>query len=452
MLRRLALLAGLTLSLSLPHLAHAQAPVDADVLLVGGTILDGSGGPGTAGGVAIRGDRIVAVGTFQPGKIGRTIDCRGLVVAPGFIDLHNHSDQPILGEKTRVAVNYLSQGCTTMVTGNCGSGHVKVGEFYAKLEKNGTGTNIVHLLPQGSIRNAVLGEVNRAPSDEELDKMRKLVDDGMKEGAWGITSGLIYVPSAYANVDELSELAKVVAGHGGIYASHIRNESEGLLDAIEEALEIGRRSGTSVHISHFKASGPTNWGAVRAAAHRIEQARRQGQTVTADQYPYIASSTSLAATVLSSGDREGGNEGLLKRLNDPEQAEKLRAQIARSLARKGKLQIAAYKPKPAWVGKVLTDIAETEQKEPADIAVEILQNGGAAIVNFGMSEEDVRFVMTLPWVATASDGRAFLPNADRPHPRSYGTFPRKIGLYAIQEKVVSPAHAIRSSSGLPAEI
>jgi N-acyl-D-aspartate/D-glutamate deacylase len=452
MLRRLALLAPLTLSLALAQVADAQAPVDADVLLAGGTILDGAGGPGIAGDLAIRGDRIVAVGKFQTGKIGRTIDCRGLVVAPGFIDLHNHSDQPILGEKTRAAVNYLSQGCTTMVTGNCGSGHFKVGEFYAKLDKNGTGTNIVHLLPQGSIRNAVLGEVNRAATDEELEKMQALVDAGMKEGAWGITSGLIYVPSAYANVDELSELAKVAAAHGGIYASHIRNESERLLDAIEEALEIGRRSGAPVHISHFKASGPDNWGAVRAAAHRIEQARRQGQTVTADQYPYIASSTSLAATVLSSGDREGGNDGLHKRLADPEEGQKLRERIARSLARKGKLQIAAYKPKPAWVGKILTDIAEAEQKEPADIAVEILQNGGAAIVNFGMSEEDVRFVMALPWVATASDGAAKIEDGTKPHPRSFGTFTRKLGVYAIQEKIVPLAQAVRSSSGLPADI
>jgi N-acyl-D-amino-acid deacylase len=433
-------------------LAADEKPVSADLLLRGGTLLDGSGEKGVGGDLAVTGDKIVAVGKFPQGKFRRVIDCQGLVIAPGFIDLHNHSDEPILQPKTRPAANYLTQGCTTMVTGNCGGGHVDVGDFLAKLEKQGCGTNIVHLVPHGSLRAKVMGRVQRAPTPTELKKMLALVERGMKDGAWGMSTGLIYVPSVYAETDEIIALAKVVAAHGGIYASHIRGESETLLDAIDEALRIGKEAKLPVHVSHFKASGRPYWGSIRIAAKRIEEARAAGQRVTADQYPYIASSTSLSATVLPSWALEGGEKEMIARLKDPTQSAKIRATIVEKLKVNDRIQLAACKSKPEWNGKLLADIAKSEGRDAAGLAIDILLQGGSQIVNFGMSEEDVRFAMQLPWVATASDGAAKIDDGTRPHPRSFGTFTRKLGLYAVGEKVITLEQAVRASSGLPADI
>jgi N-acyl-D-aspartate/D-glutamate deacylase len=237
-----------------------------------------------------------------------------------------------------------------------------------------------------------------------------------------------------------------------LYASHIRNEGGGLLDAVREALEIGRRAELPVHVSHFKASGREAWGSIRAAAELIEQARKGGQRVTADQYPYIASSTSLEAMVIPTWAREGGRKELIARLDDEKQGSKLRNEIAEKLEGRNRMVIASYKKRPEWVGKSVDEIAASEQRPAVDIVVEITRAGGASAVSFGMNEEDVRFAMQLPWVATASDGSAKLPDADRPHPRSFGTFSRKIGRYALAEKVVTLAAAVRSSSGLPADI
>ena len=277
----------------------------------------------------------------------------------------------------------------------------------------------------------------------------------MQDGVWGMSTGLIYVPGSYTQTAELTEIAKVVARHGGLYASHIRNEGKDLLGAVNEALEIGKGSGARVHISHFKSSGRESWGLIRNAAAHIELAQRSGQKVTADQYPYIASSTSLEAMVVPTWAREGGDKGLQQRLNTPEQLKKIRKAILADLALRGPetpIKIARYSKQPAWNGQSLEEIATQEKREVVDIVLEICRNGGAAAVSFGMHEEDVRFAMQLPWVATASDGRAYLPGADRPHPRSYGTFSRKIGYYALQQQVLPLSQAIRSATGLPADI
>ena len=436
-----------------PQAAKAKpSPVDADLLLEGGLIVDGSGGKPYRGDVAIRGDRIVAVGRFPVGKVKRQIDCRNLVVTPGYIDLHNHSDYSILEKPSNQAANYLTQGCTTIVTGNCGSGQWQVARYLEQLEKQGAGVNVVHLLPHGTIRARVMGSVRREANAEELTRMGKLIEQGMQEGAWGMSTGLIYVPGAYADTNELVYLACIVARYGGIYASHIRNESATLLDAVEEALEIGRRAQLPVHISHFKVMGRPYWGSVRIAAHRIEQARRHGLRVTADQYPYIASSTSLSAMLLPSAMREGGTRALQRRLRDPAQREKARLLITQALKLRDRIQIAGYDPHPEWAGKTLRQIARELKRTPEDVALEIFLNGDAAAVNFGMSEQDVRWVMQLPWVATASDGKARVPAKAKPHPRSYGTFSRKIGYYCLREKVLPLQQAVRSSSGLPADI
>jgi N-acyl-D-aspartate/D-glutamate deacylase len=274
----------------------------------------------------------------------------------------------------------------------------------------------------------------------------------MRAGAWGMATGLIYIPGAYSKIDELAALTEVVGRHGGIYASHIRSEDSALLDAVAEAIEIGRRGKAPVHISHFKASGKPYWGTLRAAAKLVEDARAAGHRVTADQYPYIASSTSLEAMLLPDWAREGSREDVSKRLADPDQLARMKPAIQRALDERPHIRVVSYKPKPQYAGRALHEIAAEENRPIIDIAVEVIREDHPSAINFGMSEEDVRFAMQLPWVATASDGSVKSASGDMVHPRSFGTFPRKIGLYAVREKVLSLEQAVRSATGLPADI
>jgi N-acyl-D-aspartate/D-glutamate deacylase len=422
---------------------------EADVLIRGGLVYDGTAAEARRADVAIRGDRIVAAGAAK-----RVIDADGKIVCPGFIDLHTHSDTEILQEGLRENTSYVTQGCSTIVTGNCGGGQLDVAAYFAALEKNGAGTNVAHLVPHNAVRQEAMGgSFNRLPTPAELDAMKALVARGMEAGAFGISTGLIYTPGTYAKTDELAALAE--AARGGLYASHIRSEGDDLTGAVAEAIEIGRRSGAPVHISHFKASGPPNWGKVKEAAALVERARAEGRRVTADQYPYVASSTSLAAMVIPTWAREGKQEDLIKRLDDPEAGPKIRAAIVRAFAERGggdTIKIAGFKADPSYNGRSIAELARATGREPADVAIDIQRRGGAGAVSFGMCDADVEFVMTRDYVATASDGSSKRPDGTVPHPRSYGTFPRKIGLYALEKKVLPLGQAVRSCTGLPASI
>jgi predicted amidohydrolase YtcJ len=426
-----------------------------EVVLRGGLLIDGTGAPGRRADVLIRGERIAAVGWVEPADGARVVDVSGLVVAPGFIDLHTHSDEALTKPRTRANRNYLRQGVTTVVTGNCGGGPVDVGAYFQGLGRHGVGTNVIHLIPQGSLRREVLGTADVPADADALARMTRLVERGMADGAWGISSGLIYVPSRYADRAELTALAAVVARRGGLYASHIRDEGEHLMDAIDEALAIGRDAGLPVHISHLKASGRANWGKVAEACARIERARAEGQAVTADQYPYTASSTSLGAMVVPDWALRGTAEDFRRIAGDPVQGPRLRAHIARELAERDEgasIRIARFTPNPAYAGRSLVEIARAGGTTPLDVVLAIQGHGGAQAISFGMSEDDVRYVMAKPYVATASDGSAHDPgHGDRPHPRAYGTFPRKVR-YALDERVLTLEEAIRSCSGLPAEV
>ncbi|TVP96163.1 MAG: D-aminoacylase [Planctomycetaceae bacterium] len=423
-----------------------------DIVLRSGTIHRGDGSEPFVGHVGIRDGKIVTIATDGDLQGELEIDCRGLVIAPGFIDLHNHSDQPILKRDTRSNANYLLQGCTTIVTGNCGGGHVDVAKYFADLDANGAGTHVAHLLPQGSLRRQVMGSSRRDATAEEMAKMLELAERAMSDGAFGMSTGLIYVPGTFTPTEELIAIAQVVARHGGIYASHIRNEGAALLESIDEAVRIGREAGLPVHVSHLKASGKSNWGSLRLAIQRIEEARQSGTVVTADQYPYAASSTSMEATLFPAWSRDGGDAGLRKRLEDPETSARIREEVAKKLGDSSRIQLVSCGYDRAWIGKSIAEIAVLTEMEPADVAMKIQRNGGAAVINFGMSEDDMRSAMPVPWVATASDGGAKVPSASRPHPRSFGTFPRKIGYYALEEGLLPLAAAIRSCSSLPAEI
>jgi N-acyl-D-amino-acid deacylase len=436
-------------------LAPAADPVQADVVLRGGTVHDGSGKPSVVADVAIKGDRIVAVGSFAVVGSPRVIDVGGMVVAPGFIDLHTHSDTSLTLPATRPNLNYLFQGVTLAVTGNCGSGPTDVAAHFKKLDEEPPGSNVIHQVPHNSVRQRVMQNANRVPTADELRKMEELVDRAMRDGCYGLSTGLIYNPGTYSKTDELIALAKVAARHGGFYASHIRDEGGGVLSAVEEALMIGREAKLPVHISHLKASGKKVWGKAGDIVALIQQARDKGQAVTADQYPYEASSTSLRATLVPAQFREGTEKEYVARLSDPEQGPRIRKALESAIdGRDGgkRLRVASYARNPAWNGKDLAAIAGQEKKTPLEIVLEIEKNGGASVVNFGMSEEDVRLIMKQPFVATASDGGGQTPGTTVPHPRSYGTFPRKIGRYAIEEKLITLEHAIRASSGLPADV
>ncbi|MHB1421718.1 MAG: N-acyl-D-amino-acid deacylase family protein [Gemmataceae bacterium] len=437
-------------------LVPGEPAIQADVVVRGATVYDGSGAAGVVGDVAIRGERIVAVGRFTVVGKPRILEGKGLAAAPGFLDLHTHSDYPLQRPATRANRCYLHQGVTTVVTGNCGAGPVDAAKYFHTLESGKIGTNVIHQVPHNDVRQRVMKNANRAPTADELRRMEELVDRAMKDGAWGLSTGLIYNPGTYAKTDELIALARVAARHGGFYASHIRDEGTGVLGAIDEALTIGRAAGLPVHISHLKASGRRAWGRAADEIALIEKARKSGQAVSADQYPYVASSTSLKATLIPISFREGSDKEYRARLSDAEQLARLRPFLERGIQSHldGKdIRIARYAPKPAWQGKDLAAIAASEQKPAADIVLEIERNDGAQIVIFSMNEEDVRLIMRQPFVATASDGASMLPSSDTvPHPRSYGCFPRKIGRYAIEDKILPLEQAIRSASGLPADI
>lgn len=445
----------MTFSASLVALTLLAAdPIAADLVMRGGTIYDGGDGEPTVGDVAIKDDRIVAVGKFDVAGSPREIDAKGLVIAPGFIDLHSHSDDPILEPKTRQNANFLTQGCTTVVTGNCGSGPVNVAAYYRQIDAQGAGTNVLHLVPHGSLRARAMGRENRPPSPAELAKMKELVAEGMRDGAWGMATGLIYVPGSFSKTDELVVLAEVVGQHGGIYASHIRNEGAELLESLDEILTIGREAKLPVHVSHIKVSGRANWGLAPDAIQKLRDARAAGQQVTADQYPYPASSTSLAATVIPAELRDW--EVLKAALDDSARAEKARGQIQAKIGGSDggeRIVIANFAKERSWQGKSIAAIAQETSRQPLDVVLDIMSRGGAQVVNFGMNEDEVRLFMREPFVATASDGSAqSLDSSAQPHPRSFGCFPRKIGHYAIEGKVLPLAQAIRSATGLPADI
>jgi N-acyl-D-amino-acid deacylase len=447
------------LGIGLVCLTASDLPrLEADYVIRDAILYDGGGNAGRQGNLAIKGDRILGVGQFDWTGKATIIDGSGLIVAPGFIDLHTHCDTgtpPITGPAGRANLCYLMQGVVTVVTGNCGTGPLDVADYYARLEKNRIGTNVLHQVPHNAVRQAVTGNVDRLPTADEMNKMKALVDRGMKEGAWGLSTGLYYNPGAYSRTEELIELAKVAAGHGGFYASHMRDEGTGVLGSIDEVLRIGREANLPVHISHLKAFGPRTWGKAADEIALILRARQSGMQVTADQYPYTASSTSLLAELVPPVFRQGKPEDFLARLNDPEKGPQVRAAIEQTmkLLKAGKsIRIAHYAANPSWQGKDLVTIAEQEKKPVIDVVLEILKHGGAQIVAFSMSEEDVRLIMKQPFVATASDGSSQVPGDTVPHPRSYGCFPRKIGRYAMEEKLLPLEAAIRSATGLPADI
>lgn len=455
-----------------------------DVLIVGGRVFDGTGNPWFYADIGISRDKIVFIGKVEKADAKITINASGLAVSPGFIDMHSHSDLELLVDGR--AISKVHQGVTLEVVGNCGSSAAPLNDFlkahmekfvlpefdwqikldwstmreyFDKLEKNGISVNVVSYVGHSTIRAYVMDFERREPSKTELEEMKKLVAEAMMDGAVGLSTGLIYPPSCYAKTDEIIELAKVVAKYGGIYASHIRGEGATLLEAVKEAIRIGEEAKIPVQISHFKASGKLNWGKVKDAAKIIEEARDRGVDVTADQYPYIASSTSLSA-LLPDWAHEGGAEKLLERLRDPENLAKIKAHLEGYLKREpdywDRIMISYLEKNRQFLGKTINEISKDLGLNPVDTVIKLLLDEECRVshISFGMCEEDVEFVMKIPWVMVGSDGSAVAPDGvlgkGKPHPRYYGTFPRVLGLYSRERKVISLEQAIRKMTYLPA--
>ena len=427
-----------------------------DVLIRGARVLDGTGNPWYRADVALQGDRIAAIGDLTDAVGTTEIDGTGLFLTPGFIDTHSHAGGGLATPGLSHARPLLAQGLTTILADPDGGGAVDLAVRKVELTRDGLGVNVGLQVSHGSIRREVMGTAGRLATAAELDRMRALVRAGMEEGAFGLSSGPFYVPGSYSDTHELVELSKVAAEYGGSYSSHIRDEasySVGLVAAVDELITVAREARIPVVWSHAKALGPTVWGFSNALVHRIDQARAEGLEVYADQYPYTASATGLSAALVPRWAQAGG--GFQERMSDPETRARIIEEMWENLARRGgadRIQFRSYGADPSIEGRTLDDLARENRLDAVGQALALMERGGVSIVSFNMHEDDVRTIMAQPWTMTASDGDLGPMGRGVSHPRSYGTFPRKIRQYVVQEGVIDLAVAIRSMTALPAQV
>ena len=434
----------------------ACSPAPYDVILRGGRVVDGTGSPPVVADVGVRNGLVAGVGDLGDAAAGTILDATGLYVAPGFIDTHSHAGPGLTTEELSHGEPLLAQGLTTVVVNPDGGGPVDLVEQRDDLAEEGLGVNVAQLVGHGSVRGQVMSSDDRAPTEGELDEMRALVRAGMEAGAWGLSSGTFYTPGSYSENSELIALARVAAEYGGIYTSHIRDESNytiGVLAAVEEVIDVSRQSGITGVVTHIKALGPPVWGSAAAMVERIEAARAEGLSVFADQYPYLASATGLSAALLPRWSQAGG--AFAERVADPGTRARIREAMVENLARRGgadRIQFRRFEADPSIEGRLLSDLAAERSADPIDVALELILQGGPSIVSFNMSEEDLLTLMTQEWTMTSSDGGLPLFGVGVPHPRSYGAFARKIGEFVFRNGVMSLEAAVRSMTALPAEV
>jgi N-acyl-D-aspartate/D-glutamate deacylase len=429
----------------------------ADVLIRNGFVYTGEATEPRVLDVVISGDTITYVGDDAASRFtaARTIEARGRIVAPGFIDPHTHPDTYIRSEDRSQRRNapWLMQGVTTIAIGVDGLGDPEVARQRAWFEERGVGTNLAPYVGFSRVRESVLGEAARAPSEQELDRMRRLVAKAMCEGAFGFSTGLFYAPQSFATRDEVVALAHEAAIRGGLYDTHQRDESSygiGLLASTREAIDIGRQAGLPVHIAHLKALGVDVHGKSKELVSMIEAARASGLDVTADQYPFIASGSSLQASLLPRWSVEGGRPELLRRLHDGATLQRVRAEMSENLRRRGGADSLLFNSVgQPWSGKTLAAMATAWKLEPVDAALRIIREAdddrADSVTSFNMSEEDVRRLMQQSWVVTGSDG-------SDGHPRQFATFPEKYARYVQRERALTTAEFIRRSTGATADI
>ncbi len=405
-------------------------------------VVDGSGNPWYQADIGTRGDTVAAIGNLRSATAKVTIDARGLVAAPGFIDIHTHARRGIFQDPA--AQNYIRQGVTTLIEGNDGSSPLPLAPFFEKLAAMKMAVNFGSFVGQGSIRQAVLGLENRKATPEEIEKMREITRRAMRDGALGLSTGLFYVPGNFTPTEEVVELAKVAAGFGGMYISHMRDEAAGVVDSVRETIRIGEEGGLPAQVTHHKIIGAANWGKSVDTLRLIEEARARGVDATIDAYPYTASSTGTAA-LFPQWSLAGGQKALLERLEAPGDRSKITAEIIQRIRfdRGGgdpkNIVMASCPFDPALDGKSLADITRSRGREvsfetAAETAIEIQQKGGCQAVYHAISEEDVERILRSPYTMIGSDGEIPEFGKGAPHPRSYGTFARVLARYVTRKK------------------
>jgi N-acyl-D-amino-acid deacylase len=440
--------------------ARGQDPIAAgcDILIINGKIIDGTGNNWYYGNVAIKDGKIIKIGRDVNISAKKIIDATGLIVAPGFIDVHTHLE----GDETKDpnATNFILDGVTTCITGNCGSSNIDIGKYLNWIDSLKLSINVATLIGHNDVRKEVMGRANRDATAAELQQMEIIVDKAMRDGAVGFSTGLIYIPGTYAKTSEIVELAKIAAKYNGVYTTHMRDEGDSVTEAIEEALTVGRLAKIPVEISHFKLSGQQNWGRSKETVPMIEAARKEGIEVTIDQYPYTASSTSVS-TLIPDEILADGQDSINARLQNPE----IKKYVIKSMLerlKKRKLKhfsyavVAYYEPDTTYNGKSIEQInvmkgRKHTAKYEAETVIDLVMKGGASAVFHGMSEEDIKRIMQYPFNMFASDATIRVLGAGVPHPRGYGTNARVLAEYVRDQHVISLEEAIRRMTSLPAQ-
>jgi N-acyl-D-amino-acid deacylase len=450
-----------------------------NIIIKNGRIVDGSGSPWFYGDVGVKGERIIHVGDLTRFEAERTVDASGLLVCPGFVDVHTHSDASFLVNPK--ADSKIRQGITTEIVGNCGDSAAPVTEmalgflskeyeemgvecdwstvdgYLRRLDAAGLPVNVATLIGHGTVRASIMGYDARDPTYEELEQMKVLVEDGMRDGAFGLSTGLKYAPGCYAKTSEVVELCKVVSRYGGIYATHIRNQGDHLIDSIDEAIEIGRKARVPVQISHLKVKGRGNWGKAGNMLRVIDDARRSGLDITFDQYAYNAGSTAAFA-ITPSWAREGGTQSFLERLRDPEQRKRIEEGIPEQEDWTGseKILVAKFEPDPSYEGKSLEEIGMLRGKSRESVMCDLLleADGMVPLIIFFGWEKDIRDIMSHHAMMVGSDGSSLASygalGRGKPHPRNYGCFPRFLGRYVIGARLMSVEDGIRRMTSFSA--
>ena len=437
--------------------AGAQA-VRYDVVISNGRIFDGTGNPWFYGDIAILGDSIAALGHLPPHTATLTLEAKGLAISPGFIDTHSHSRRGIFDVPT--AENVIRQGVTTLMEGPDGGSPIPVKPFLDRLRNTPISVNMGTMVGHGSVRSAVMGSQNRKATDAELQKMRDIVRQSMLDGAFGMSTGLFYVPGNYAPTEEVIELEKVVASFGGRHTSHVRNEAEGALDSARETIRIGEEGGLPTQFTHVKVVGKKHWGWSEQILKMFDEARQRGVDATMDQYPYTASSTGSAA-MFPQWSLAGGRRAFRERLGAPESRAKIKEAVVLTL-REGRgagdpknVVMAACAHDRTLVGKSLADLTRAAGREvtlenAAETAIELELKGGCSAIYHAMDEADLERFMRSPYTMIASDGEVLAPNPNMPHPRSYGAFARVLGRYVRERRTITLEDAVRKMSSFPA--